>query len=92
MLVRAVGVFFPTDGNFYTVGGRTSDVAGSDFQHVLQFRPRSNSWTQMASTLPDNLDEQYGLRRAYRLRDSFDLLRGRFGCRADHSRRSRILL
>jgi hypothetical protein len=51
-LVRAVGVFFPTDGNFYTVGGRTSDTAGSDFQHVLQFS--AGSWTQKPSTLPDN--------------------------------------
>ena len=33
VLIRAVGVFFPADGNFYTVGGRTSDLAGSDFQH-----------------------------------------------------------
>jgi plastocyanin/N-acetylneuraminic acid mutarotase len=54
VLVRAVGVHFQADGNFYTVGGRTSDVAGSDFQHVLQYNPTSNSWTQMASTLPDN--------------------------------------
>jgi hypothetical protein len=53
-LVRAVGVYFPADGNFYVVGGRTSDVAGSDFQHVLRYNPSSNSWTQMASTLPDN--------------------------------------
>jgi hypothetical protein len=53
-LVRAVGVYFPADGNFYTVGGRTSDATGSDFQHVLQYNPSSNSWTQMASTLPDN--------------------------------------
>jgi hypothetical protein len=35
-LIRAVGVYF-TDGNFYTVGGSTSDTQGSDFQHVLQF-------------------------------------------------------
>jgi hypothetical protein len=54
VLVRAVGVFFPNDGNFYTVGGRTSDVAGSDFQHVLKFDTTSSTWTQMASTLPDN--------------------------------------
>jgi len=54
VLVRAVGVHFQADGNFYTVGGRTSDAAGSDFQHVLQYSPSSNSWTQMASTLPDN--------------------------------------
>jgi N-acetylneuraminic acid mutarotase len=54
VLVRAVGVFFQPDGNFYTVGGRTSDAAGSDFQHVLQYSPSSNSWTPKASTLPDN--------------------------------------
>jgi plastocyanin len=54
VLVRAVGVWFPADGNFYTVGGRTSDTAGSDFQHVLQYNPGTNSWTQKAVTLPDN--------------------------------------
>src|SRR6476469_1997162 len=53
-LVRAVGVYFQPAGNFYTVGGRTSDTAGSDFQHVLQYSPVSNSWTQKAVTLPDN--------------------------------------
>ena len=53
VLVRAVGVYFP-DGNFYTVGGRTSDTAGDDFQHVLKFDTTSNTWTQMPSTLPDN--------------------------------------
>jgi plastocyanin len=52
-LVRAVGVFFQPDGNFYTVGGRTSDAPGSDFQHVLQYSTSSNSWTQKPSTLPD---------------------------------------
>jgi N-acetylneuraminic acid mutarotase len=54
VLIRAVGVFFPDDGNFYTVGGRTSDAAGSDFQHVLKFDTTSSTWTQMPSTLPDN--------------------------------------
>jgi hypothetical protein len=29
-------------------------LAGSDFQHVLKYSPSSNTWTQMASTLPDN--------------------------------------
>ena len=53
-LVRAVGVYFQADGNFYTVGGRVSDAGGDDFQHVLQYNPTFNSWTQMASTLPDN--------------------------------------
>src|SRR6266404_2578369 len=54
VLVRAVGVWFPADGNFYTMGGRTSDSGGSDFQHVLQYSPVSNSWTQKGVTLPDN--------------------------------------
>ena len=54
VLVRAVGVYFPANGNFYTMGGRTSDTAGSDFQHALQFTPGSNSWTQRAATFPDN--------------------------------------
>ncbi len=54
VLVRSVGVYFPADGNFYTMGGRTSDTAGSDFQHVLRYSPSSNSWTQRAVTLPDN--------------------------------------
>ena len=53
-LVRAVGVYFPTNGNFYTMGGRTSDTAGSDFQHALQYTPGTNSWLQKASTFPDN--------------------------------------
>jgi len=54
VLIRAVGVHFQADGNFYTVGGRTSDAVGSDFQHVLKFDTTSNTWTQMPSTLPDN--------------------------------------
>jgi hypothetical protein len=53
VLVRAVGVYFP-DGNFYTMGGRTADTAGSDFQHVLRYSPGTNSWNQMTVTLPDN--------------------------------------
>jgi hypothetical protein len=53
-LLRAVGVYFQANGNFYTVGGWTADTAGSDFQHVLQYSPRSNTWTQMGVTLPDN--------------------------------------
>src|SRR5436189_5608755 len=53
-LSRAVGVYF-TDGNFYTVGGSTSDTHGSDFQHVLQFSTGGSfSWNQMGDTLPDN--------------------------------------
>ena len=52
-LVRAFGAYF-TDGNFYVVGGSTSDTQGSDFQHVLQLPSGCCSWIQMNDTLPDN--------------------------------------
>jgi len=54
VLVRAVGVWFQAAGNFYTMGGRTSDSAGSDFQHVLRYSPGGNFWIQNGVTLPDN--------------------------------------
>src|SRR5438309_6172832 len=54
VLVRAVGVWFPADGNFHSMGGRTADTVGSDFQHVLRYTPSSNSWTHTGMTLPDN--------------------------------------
>ena len=91
-LVRAVGVYFQPNGNFYTVGGRTADTAGSDFQHVLQYTPSSNSWTQRGFDVARQPNEQYGLRRVNRFRHAFDLLRRRFCCRSDHSYRPRILL
>jgi plastocyanin/N-acetylneuraminic acid mutarotase len=53
-LVRAVGVYFQADNNFYTMGGRTADTAGSDFQHVLRYSPTNNNWVQLNVTLPDN--------------------------------------
>src|SRR5438034_1144606 len=52
--VRQVGVYFPANGKFYAMGGRASDLADSDFQHVLRYSPGTNSWTQMGVTLPDN--------------------------------------
>jgi N-acetylneuraminic acid mutarotase len=60
VLIRAVGVYFPADGNFYTMGGRTSDTAGSDFQHVLKYNPGTNSWTQQGVTLADNQGNNMG--------------------------------
>ena len=53
-LLEQLAFFSSLTGNFYTVGGRTSDATGSDFQHVLQYSTASNSWTQKPSTLPDN--------------------------------------
>jgi len=53
-LVRAVGVYFPGNGLFYAMGGRTADTAGSDSVHPLEFTPATNTWLSKASTFPDN--------------------------------------
>jgi hypothetical protein len=32
--VRMVGVYFPANGRFYVVGGRSMDGVGNDFAHL----------------------------------------------------------
>ena len=48
------GVFFPANGKFYAMGGRTADTAGSEFTHPLEYDPVANSWTTKSATYPDN--------------------------------------
>ena len=52
--VRMVGVFFLANARFYGMGGRSSDVAGSDFVHPFEYDPFANTWTPRAATYPDN--------------------------------------
>jgi hypothetical protein len=52
--VRLVGVFFPANGHFYAVGGRSSDSAGSDFTNPFDYNPGTNTWTTATVTYPDN--------------------------------------
>ncbi len=52
-IVRAPGNFFPANGRFYVVGGRSSDLVGSDLTHPVEFNPVTNTWTTMTATLPD---------------------------------------
>ncbi len=52
--VRMVGVYFPQNGKFYALGGRSSDVAGSEFTHPFEYDANSNTWTVKAATYPDN--------------------------------------
>ncbi len=52
--VRSVGVYFPANGKFYEMGGRSSDDAGSDFTNPFEYNPASNSWTTKSATYPDN--------------------------------------
>src|SRR6187549_3644309 len=35
--VRSVGVYFPANGLFYVMGGRSADTAGSDFTHPFEY-------------------------------------------------------
>jgi N-acetylneuraminic acid mutarotase len=53
--VRSVGVYFPANGKFYLMGGRSSDSGGSDFTHPFEYDPTTNTWTTKASTYPDNM-------------------------------------
>ena len=52
--VRMVGVYFPTNGKFYAVGGRSMDAVGNDFTHPFEYDPSSNAWTVKSATFPDN--------------------------------------
>ncbi len=54
-VVRGTGVFFPANGNFYVMGGRTTDVAGSDLTNVHGYIPSTNTWfTDSDAPYPDN--------------------------------------
>src|SRR5206468_8148974 len=53
-VVRSAGVFFPANGNFYAMGGRSADTAGSDFTNPFQYTPATNAWVAKAATYPDN--------------------------------------
>jgi plastocyanin len=51
---RLAGVYFQANANFYGMGGRSSDVAGSDFTNPFEYDPVANSWATKAATYPDN--------------------------------------
>ena len=51
--VRTVGVFFPDNGKFYVMGGRSSDLPGNELTHPLEYDPTGNTWTTKSATYPD---------------------------------------
>jgi N-acetylneuraminic acid mutarotase len=53
-LVRATGVYFPANGRFYAMGGRTSDAFGSEMTTPYEYNPKTNTWRFMTAPLPDN--------------------------------------
>ena len=52
--VRMVGVYFPINGNFYAIGGRSMDGVGTDLTHPFEYNPGSNTWAIKSATYPDN--------------------------------------
>lgn len=53
-LIRATGVYFPANGRFYAMGGRTSDAFGSEMTTPYEYNPKTNTWTFKTAPLPDN--------------------------------------
>lgn len=53
-LVRSVGIYFPANGLFYAMGGRSADTAGNDAVHPIEYNPATNTWTTKTATYPDN--------------------------------------
>jgi Kelch motif protein len=53
-LIRATGVYFPGNGRFYAMGGRTSDAFGSEMTTPYEYNPKTNTWTYKTAPLPDN--------------------------------------
>jgi subtilisin-like proprotein convertase family protein len=54
-VVRAPGNYFPANGKFYSIGGRSADTAGADFTHPFEYDQSTNTWATKPSTLPDGL-------------------------------------
>jgi Kelch motif protein len=52
-ITRAWGVFFPGNGRFYAMGGRQTDVAGSDYVNPREYNPTSNTWVVKAAAYPN---------------------------------------
>jgi N-acetylneuraminic acid mutarotase len=53
-LVRATGVYFPANGRFYAMGGRTSDTPGADMTTPYEYNPKTNTWKYKTAPFPDN--------------------------------------
>src|SRR5439155_13625240 len=52
--VRLVGVYFPANGKFYVMGGRSMDGVGHDLVHPFEYDPVSNTWATKSASYPDN--------------------------------------
>jgi hypothetical protein len=53
-MIRGWGQYFPGNGNFYILGGRQTDTAGSDYLNPREYNPGTDTWTVKPSVFPDN--------------------------------------
>lgn len=53
-LIRAFGAYFPPNGKFYALGGRTGDGDPNMAQvNPLEYDPAANNWMTKSATFPD---------------------------------------
>lgn len=52
--VRMAGVYFPINGNFYAMGGRSMDGVGTDFTHPFEYDAFNDRWNIKLANFPDN--------------------------------------
>lgn len=52
-VVRAWGAFFPDNGRFYVLGGRSADGAGNDLLNPREYDPVTDAWTLKAAAFSD---------------------------------------
>lgn len=53
-VTRGYGVWFAANSRFYVMGGRASDVAGSDLLNPSEYDPGTNTWTPKLGTFASN--------------------------------------
>jgi hypothetical protein len=51
--VRSYGAYFPTNGRFYAMGGRSSDTAGFAQLNPLEYNPTTNTWITKTAVFSD---------------------------------------
>ena len=52
-VVRNVGVWFPANGKFYSLGGRTADGTGNDIVNPREYDPVADTWTTKTAAFGD---------------------------------------
>jgi hypothetical protein len=52
-LVRAWGVYFPPNGKFYAMGGRTADGTGTAQLNPLEYTPSTDTWITKTAVFSD---------------------------------------